>query len=118
MGGILVLYAHDTSELTADGWDKTLAVTQQSGVSVMTLGNAVAYAKTYDPSDDLATADSLTYTRTMVNAADYRLNPASPAINAGKDVGLTTDYLGKPIRGLPDIGRMNTKKLVELVLYL
>jgi hypothetical protein len=40
----------------------------------------------------------------MVNAADYRLNPASPAINAGTDVGLTTDFLGKPIRGTPDIG--------------
>jgi hypothetical protein len=46
----------------------------------------------------------------MVNAADYRLNPASPAINAGKDVGLTTDFLGKPIRGLPDIGAYEYQK--------
>lgn len=38
------------------------------------------------------------------SSSDYRLRAGSPAINAGVDVGLTTDYLGKPIRGLPDIG--------------
>lgn len=35
---------------------------------------------------------------------DYRLRGGSPAKNAGVDVGLTTDFLGKPIKGLPDIG--------------
>ena len=35
---------------------------------------------------------------------DFRLQSGSPAINAGIDVGLTTDYLGNPIIGLPDIG--------------
>jgi len=38
------------------------------------------------------------------SATDYRLRAGSPAINAGTDVGLTTDFLGKPVRGLPDIG--------------
>lgn len=38
------------------------------------------------------------------SASDYRLRAGSPAINAGTDVGLTTDYLGKPVRGVPDIG--------------
>lgn len=38
------------------------------------------------------------------STTDFRLKAGSPAINAGTDVGLTTDYLGKPIRGLPDIG--------------
>jgi len=38
------------------------------------------------------------------SATDYRLKAGSPAINAGTDVGLTTDYDGKPIRGVPDIG--------------
>ena len=38
------------------------------------------------------------------SATAFRLKAGSPAINAGTDVGLTTDFLGKPIRGLPDIG--------------
>lgn len=35
---------------------------------------------------------------------DFRLQAGSPAINAGVNVGLTTDYLGNAIAGLPDIG--------------
>lgn len=104
IGGIKFFYAHTTSELSAAGWDALLAEVNKSGIQVMTLDAAVAYLKTYDPSGDVATADSLTYTRTMVDAADYSLRPGSPAINAGVDVSLTTDFLGKPIRGVPDIG--------------
>jgi hypothetical protein len=37
-------------------------------------------------------------------AVDYMLTPTSPCINAGTDVGLTEDYAGNPIVGLPDIG--------------
>lgn len=40
----------------------------------------------------------------LQSATDYRLRAGSPAINAGTDVGLTTDFLGKPVRGVPDIG--------------
>ena len=35
---------------------------------------------------------------------DFHLQASSPAINAGTNVGLTTDYAGNPIGGLPDIG--------------
>ena len=35
---------------------------------------------------------------------DYRLQNGSPAINKGVSVGLTVDYSGNPLRGLPDIG--------------
>jgi hypothetical protein len=39
------------------------------------------------------------------SATDFRLKAGSPAINTGVAIdGLTTDILGKPIRGLPDIG--------------
>ena len=37
-------------------------------------------------------------------AFDFRLLSTSPAINAGVNVGLTIDYLGNGIVGLPDIG--------------
>jgi hypothetical protein len=36
--------------------------------------------------------------------ADYHIPGNSPARNAGTPVGLTADYDGLPIRGLPDIG--------------
>jgi peptidoglycan/xylan/chitin deacetylase (PgdA/CDA1 family) len=50
------------------------------------------------------TCEGIFYTRTWTDASDYRLRPGSPAINAGTDVSLTTDYLGKPVRGTPDVG--------------
>jgi hypothetical protein len=103
-GGVYFFFAHSTSEFTAAAWDALLPIVQKSGIQVMTLDQAVSYLKTYDPSGDLATADNLTYTRTMVNAADYRLKAGSPAINAGTDVGLTTDFLGKPTKNPPSIG--------------
>jgi hypothetical protein len=38
------------------------------------------------------------------STTDFRLKAGSPAINAGTDMGLTTDFLGRPIIGIPDIG--------------
>jgi hypothetical protein len=35
---------------------------------------------------------------------DFHLQAASPCVNAGVDVGLTSDYQGFPVIGLPDIG--------------
>jgi len=35
---------------------------------------------------------------------NFKLQLSSPAINAGMDVGLTHDYIGNPIFGLPDLG--------------
>lgn len=40
----------------------------------------------------------------FISSSDYNLQSNSLAINAGVDVGLTTDYLGHSISGLPDIG--------------
>ncbi len=41
---------------------------------------------------------------------DFHLQPTSPAINAGVDVGLTTDYSGNPIGTYPDIGAYEFQK--------
>jgi hypothetical protein len=40
----------------------------------------------------------------FVSTTDFRLRAGSPAINAGVNVGLTSDYSGKSIIGLPDLG--------------
>lgn len=46
---------------------------------------------------------------------DFKLQSGSPAINAGLAVGLTSDYLGNPIMGIPDIGAYESqqRKLVK-----
>lgn len=41
---------------------------------------------------------------TNENSNDFTLTATSPAIDAGTGVGLTTDYLGNNIYGVPDIG--------------
>ncbi|HFA49180.1 MAG TPA: T9SS type A sorting domain-containing protein, partial [Bacteroidetes bacterium] len=41
---------------------------------------------------------------TFSEPEDFKLTASSPAINAGTNVGLTTDYAGNPIVGTPDIG--------------
>jgi hypothetical protein len=38
------------------------------------------------------------------STSDFRTMASGAGINKGVDVGLTTDFLGKPIRGVPDIG--------------
>ncbi|NQU10910.1 right-handed parallel beta-helix repeat-containing protein, partial [bacterium] len=40
----------------------------------------------------------------FVSTSDFHLTATSAAINAGVNVGLTIDYEGHDIRGLPDIG--------------
>ncbi len=61
--------------------------------------------------NNLATWNALTGVGTdlnsdplFVSASDFHLQASSPCINAGVDVGLTTDYDGVTISGLPDIG--------------
>ncbi len=45
----------------------------------------------------------------FVSASDFHLQPGSPAINAGVDVGLITDYAGRPIQLASDIGAYETE---------
>ncbi|MFA6928669.1 MAG: right-handed parallel beta-helix repeat-containing protein, partial [Patescibacteria group bacterium] len=40
----------------------------------------------------------------FTSASDLHITNTSPAIDAGTDVSLTTDYAGNPIYGTPDIG--------------
>ena len=49
-------------------------------------------------------AHSLNISPLFVSSTDYKLQSISSAINAGANVGLTTDYLKNGLVGLPDIG--------------
>ncbi len=113
VGGVtcIVLHTPDEHNYTVAQARKMFDVWKKAGVQVMTLGQMIAWAKTYDPSGDLATADDITYTRTMVDVSDYRLGWDSAAIDMGLSVtGVhpTTDYRGRispwPKGGTPDIG--------------
>jgi len=68
---------------------------------------------TYGGVINSGTATGITFSNNIDNtnpkltnptAYDYTLQSTSPAINAGINVGLTYDFLGNPIIGLPDLG--------------
>jgi peptidoglycan/xylan/chitin deacetylase (PgdA/CDA1 family) len=101
VGGITVLYTHTSAQFSAQkvGWFADEI--HKFGQHFVTFATAIAAIKA-----DHATADNLTYTKSYSNVADFRLLSTSPCINAGVDVGLTTDYAGAKVpRGrAPDIG--------------
>jgi hypothetical protein len=115
-GRIWVLLAHTTAEFALVDWDSMLAVIKASNIQVMTLTEATNFAKTYNPSSDLATADNITYTRTLVDGSNYKLKAGSPARNAGTDVSLTSDYAGNTIWAQPDIGAYEKSQGADITL--
>lgn len=55
--------------------------------------------------------NSITTDPKFKSTIDFRLLPSSPCINKGTPVGLTTDFAGKSISGLPDIGAYEGSKV-------
>jgi len=49
-------------------------------------------------------AHSINANPLFVSSTDYKLQSTSSAINAGVNIGLTSDYLKNAIVGPPDIG--------------
>lgn len=100
MGGVLTFLNHSSAELTAQQFGWLTDELRKGGANFATMGQALAAIRASH-----STADNITYTKTFsTDISDYRLKPSSPCKNAGVSVGLTTDFLDKPIRGLPDIG--------------
>jgi hypothetical protein len=105
--GLVVFLLSHTGEVPVAGdnsWETiaaVLAAWNGNGVTVTSAQKMAAAVRATPWSYNTSTGVS---TRTFTAYTDYRLKAGSPAINAGTDVGLTTDFLGKPIRGLPDIG--------------
>lgn len=70
-------------------------------------GNVLNYMGTYTAATITnfeASAQTTDALFTDAKNGDFSLQTGSPAINAGVNVGLTTDILGNPIVGNPDIG--------------
>ena len=49
-------------------------------------------------------SDNITTDPAFVSTTDFHLQAGSPCINAGIDVGLTTDYDGQAVSDPPEIG--------------
>jgi hypothetical protein len=101
-GLIVNLLSHNTTNFSLEKWgwcleefqklEPYLKVTSMELVG-QDLRNSVLWTNDGDG----------TFSRTY-GYSDYRLGTGSPLVNAGIDVGLTTDMLGHPIQNLPDIG--------------
>jgi hypothetical protein len=101
-GIVLAILAHSTTECTQAEWQMLLdACAEYSTIKVTDLDTFLTDLRAL-----WATADDITYTKDATDQSDYRLTPVSPAINAGVDVGLTSDFAGNPVpQGpYPDIG--------------
>ena len=89
LGGIFIFYAHSTSDITVAQQTYIVSEIASLGGTFETFSSAIAKIKA-----DHSTADNITYTKTYADISDFHLQSSSPAIDAGTNVGLTSDYDG------------------------
>jgi hypothetical protein len=93
-GRIVCLVSHTAAHCSIPQWSVMLDVAEQyDDIAITSLAGAVDLIT----AGDWSTSDNMTYTRSWVGDADYSVLSDSPCINAGTNVGLTTDYLGNPV---------------------
>jgi len=51
----------------------------------------------------------------LISSSDLHLQSSSPAIDAGINVGLTSDFEGNPIVGIPDIGAYEYQGIISVL---
>lgn len=117
-GGVIALLIHGYGDEATDAQlDLVLGVLAQypeitvagfgdigTAIHALSIDNSVCTGAATPYACCTGSGAGLCYTKPWTDTSDYRLLSSSPAINAGVDVGLTTDYLGNNIRGLPDVG--------------
>jgi hypothetical protein len=98
-GIILVPMSHSTTSLSIEqiGWIANEL--SKLGIPMVTFKQALTAIRS-----NHSTADNITYTKTYTDISDFHLQPNSPARRAGVDVGLSTDYAGRPVGNPPSIG--------------
>lgn len=97
---------HFEAEMTHEQWgwmiDEMVKYKTAYNLDINSYANLFTEVRT---SGNWTDAGSGIWTRTFTGSDDFRLKPASSMINAGATVaGRTTDILGNPIVGTPDIG--------------
>ncbi len=105
-GYFIGMLAHSASEMTNQQWtwmlDELVKYKTTYHLNINSFANLINEIKT---SGNWTDAGNGVWTRTFSGSDDFRLTPSSPMINAGTTVaGRTTDILGNPIVGNPDIG--------------
>jgi hypothetical protein len=100
-GAVMSLYSHGEDELSYRGWQVLLKTIHEDGFAAVATLNDLAEKVTLEGKRNgeryfLAPPPSL---------ADYHPRDGSPLLGAGKPLGLTRDYEGKPLPpGNPSIG--------------
>ena len=94
LGGWGTFYSHAENELSLKAWESVFKTIMDDGdIRVVTLEGMLKALKQEGVSDNEGN-----YTITAgPDMSDYHLRPDSPLIEAGIDVGLTSDFEGKPI---------------------
>ena len=87
-----------------DFTDATTGLTHSNNLLYRSSGNVLSYNGSTYTTATIATFEATAVSSDPLLTSNYRINGNSPAINAGVDVGITTDFAGNPIVGLPDIG--------------
>lgn len=105
-----------STDVTDVGYGWAYIVNETERMTDITIYNNVIYGNvnSNDPSYYGSSVEPSNYDEQNTTKSDplfvggspysFNIQPTSPAINAGIDVGLTTDYADNPIVGLPDIG--------------
>jgi len=97
---------HSAAEMTSQQWawmmDELVKYRTQYNITISSFANLISEIRT---SGNWTNGGGGTWTRTFTGSDDFRSTYNSAMINAGTTVaGRTTDILGNPIVGTPDIG--------------
>jgi len=98
-GYIIVFFIHSTDDISIVQTIWLIDELIKLGAEFSTFKSAVNKIK-----DDHTTTNNITYAKTYADISNYYLQRTSSAINAGVDVGLTSDLDGRAIIGTPSIG--------------
>ncbi len=104
VGGI---FAHSFSTFSLANWISVFnALRSVPGVSALTFNDTMDWVRATDDhvTSNISYRCSTGTASCLIDISDFHIQPGGPGIDKGVNVGLTVDYEGKLMRGLPDIG--------------
>lgn len=109
IGGVGMIYLHIESTDGANYYNpglvgQIIGTLVHGGLTIQTPTQIVNNIRTSGLWDDID-ANGTRWVRVYAeDNSDFHLLPGSPCINKGTPVGLTSDFAGRPVGSLPDIG--------------